>query len=125
MRTNPSIPNLTGSVLLGTSLLLLGGCSGNERAARPTPPLALAERLSCPLLAAIGAEDQTPSPAIGAELRERARRSGQEGKVDVYDGAGHAFFADYRPTYRPEPAARLWEAIVPFFSGHLASSSDS
>src|ERR1700760_1982891 len=30
MRTNPSIPNLTGSVLLGTSLLLLGGCSGNS-----------------------------------------------------------------------------------------------
>jgi hypothetical protein len=29
MRTNPSIPNLTGSVLLGTSLLLLGGCSSN------------------------------------------------------------------------------------------------
>ncbi len=97
----------------------------DSSAARPTPPLQLAERLSCPLLAAIGAEDQNPSPALGAELRERAGRSGQEVKVDVYDGAGHAFFADYRPTYRPEPAAKLWEAIGPFFSGHLASSSGS
>ena len=37
---------------------------------RPTPPLELADELRCPLLAAIGAEDQNPSPEIGAELRE-------------------------------------------------------
>jgi carboxymethylenebutenolidase len=92
-----------------------------ERAtpARPTPPLELADRLSCPLLAAIGAEDQNPSPQIGEQLRERAGASGQEVKVDVYEGAGHAFFADYRPSYRPEPAARLWAEVVPFLAGHL------
>jgi carboxymethylenebutenolidase len=91
--------------------------------ARPTPPLELAERLSCPLLAAIGAEDQNPSPAIGDQLRERASRSGQEVKVDVYEGAGHAFFADYRPTYRPEPAAALWREIVPFLDCHLGAGA--
>jgi carboxymethylenebutenolidase len=89
---------------------------------RPTPPLEMAERLKCPLLAAIGAEDQNPSPELGAQLRDRAAKSGQEVKVDVYEGAGHAFFADYRPTYRPEPAARLWSEIVPFFARHLQSS---
>jgi len=95
-----------------------------ERAneARPTPPLELAERLTCPLLAAIGAEDQNPSVAIGEQLRERAARSGREVKVDVYEGAGHAFFADYRPTYRPEPAAALWREIVPFLGRHLAAA---
>ncbi len=86
---------------------------------RPTPPLELAERLSCPLYAAIGAEDHNPSPAIGDELSRRAAASGQETIVDVYEGAGHAFFADYRPTYRPEPAARLWERVVPFLDAHL------
>jgi len=86
---------------------------------RPTPPLELAERLSCPLLAAIGAEDANPSPEVGAQLEARARQSGQEVKVDVYEGAGHAFFADYRPTYRPEPAAKLWREVVPFFERHL------
>ena len=75
--------------------------------------------LRCPLLAAIGAEDQNPSPEIGAQLRDRAASSGHEVKVDVYEGAGHAFFADYRPTYRPEPAAKLWGEIVPFFARHL------
>jgi carboxymethylenebutenolidase len=86
---------------------------------RPTPPLELAAQLSCPLLAAIGAEDQNPSPELGEQLRERAAASGQEVHCDVYEGAGHAFFADYRPSYRPEPAALLWERIVPFFARHL------
>ncbi len=87
--------------------------------ARPRPPLELAPGLCCPLLAAIGAEDQNPSPALGEQLRERATESGQPVTVDVYPGAGHAFFADYRPTYRPEPAARLWERVVPFLEAHL------
>ncbi|MFI4990516.1 MAG: dienelactone hydrolase family protein [Solirubrobacterales bacterium] len=94
---------------------------------RPTPPLEMvAEKLECPLLAAVGAEDHNPSPELGAELRERALRSpagkdGQEIKVDLYDGAGHAFFADYRPTYRPEPAAKLWAEVIPFLARHLQS----
>jgi len=88
-------------------------------ATRPTPPLDLAERLRCPLLAAVGAEDHNPSPQLGDELRERASASGREVQVDVYEGAGHAFFADYRPTYRAQPAAELWQRIVPFLSRHL------
>jgi carboxymethylenebutenolidase len=87
--------------------------------ARPTPPLELAEELACPLLAAVGAEDQNPSPELGAQLRERAAASGREVKVDIYEGAGHAFFADYRPNYRPAAAAKLWGEIVPFLARNL------
>jgi carboxymethylenebutenolidase len=87
--------------------------------ARPTPPLELAGSLHCPLLAAVGAEDHNPSPEIAEQLRERAAASGQPVRVDVYEGAGHAFFADYRPSYRPEPAALLWERVVPFLGEHL------
>jgi carboxymethylenebutenolidase len=86
---------------------------------RPTPPLDLAGHLRGPLLAAVGVEDHNPSPDIGARLRERAGASGQEVKVDVYEDAGHAFFADYRPSYRPGPAARLWREVVPFLARHL------
>ena len=87
--------------------------------ARPTPPLELADKLKCPLLAAVGAEDQNPSPELGAQLLERASASGQEVKVDIYEDAGHAFFADYRPNYRPAAAAKLWDEIVPFLARHL------
>jgi carboxymethylenebutenolidase len=89
---------------------------------RPTPPLEMATRLSCPLFAAIGAEDQSPSPEVGEQLRERAAVSGREVTVKVYEGAGHAFFADYRPSYRPGPAAELWHDVVPFLERHLGAS---
>ncbi|MGO9489934.1 MAG: dienelactone hydrolase family protein [Solirubrobacteraceae bacterium] len=92
---------------------------------RPVPPLELAGTLSCPLLAAIGAEDQNPSPEVGAQLLRSARESGQEVEVDIYEGAGHAFFADYRPSYRPGPAAQLWERVVPFLATHLQGESSA
>jgi carboxymethylenebutenolidase len=86
---------------------------------RPMPPLDLVGRLHCPLMAAIGAEDHNPSPELGERLRERLASTPHETRVDIYEGAGHAFFADYRPTYRPEPAGMLWARIVPFLATHL------
>jgi carboxymethylenebutenolidase len=86
---------------------------------RPRPPLELAAEVRCPLLAAVGAEDHNPSPEVGKRLRSALARSPLETRVDVYEGAGHAFFADYRPSYRPGPAALLWENIVPFLDKHL------
>jgi carboxymethylenebutenolidase len=86
---------------------------------RPRPPLELAPQVHCPLMAAVGAEDHNPSPEIGERLREALAQSPHETRVDVYEGAGHAFFADYRPSYRPGPAAQLWERVVPFLDAHL------
>ena len=43
----------------------------------------------------------------------------QQVEVEVYEDAGHAFFADYRPSYRPGPAAKLWANVVPFLATHL------
>jgi carboxymethylenebutenolidase len=88
---------------------------------RPTPPLEMAARVRCPVYAAVGAEDHNPSPEIGGRLREELALSphAEQCQVDLYEGAAHAFFADHRPTYRPEPAALLWERIVPFLAEHL------
>ena len=91
----------------------------HSTAERPVPPLELTGALHCPLYAAIGLEDHNPSPEVGERLREALTESPYETVVETYEGAGHAFFADYRPTYRPEPAARLWEAVVPFLARQL------
>jgi len=86
---------------------------------RPVPVVDLCEHLHCPLMAVIGAEDANPSPAIGEDLRRRLAGSLHPVRVDVYEGAGHAFFADYRESYRPEAAAGLWAAVVPWLHEHL------
>ena len=61
----------------------------------------------------------TPPPRSASSSASAQSESGHPVQVDIYDGAGHAFFADYRPTYRPEPAARLWHRIVPFLASNL------
>lgn len=86
---------------------------------RPAPPLDLLQNLHCPLLAVFGAEDQNPSPAEAQELQQRARAYGKDVTVKVFQDAGHAFLADYRPSYREKAAFELWPEIVSFFETQL------
>ncbi|MGC8489576.1 MAG: dienelactone hydrolase family protein [Clostridia bacterium] len=41
--------------------------------------------------------------------------------VKVYEDAGHAFFADYRPTYRERAAFELWDDATRFLDTQLGS----
>ncbi len=87
---------------------------------RPVPPADLIPQLACPLMIAIGADDKNPSPEDGEIFRERLAAAGKEFRVDVYEDAGHAFFADYRENYREQAAHRLWAEVVPFLRQHLS-----
>jgi carboxymethylenebutenolidase len=89
---------------------------------RPTTPVELAAGgLHCPLLAVFGAEDNNPSPADAEALRRALYPANSQMIVRVFGAAGHAFFADYRPSYRPGPAHLLWEEIVLFLRRHLTA----
>jgi carboxymethylenebutenolidase len=76
--------------------------------------------LRCPLLGLFGAEDSFPSPDEVAELAAELTRLGKEHDFHTYEGAGHAFFAPDRPSYRPEAAVDGWQRIFAFFATHLA-----
>lgn len=86
---------------------------------RPTPIIDMAPQLHCPLYVVCGEEDQNPSPADGQELCNRLQKAGKTYQFDVYKNAGHAFFADYRPSYREKAAFELWPKMVSFFQTHL------
>src|SRR6201993_3275088 len=88
---------------------------------RPKPILDMVGQLHCPLFAVFGEEDQNPTVAQSEELRQRAQRAGKDVTIKVYKNAGHAFLADYRPSYREGPAAELWQDVVAFFAKHLKS----
>jgi carboxymethylenebutenolidase len=85
------------------------------------PIIGLAPDLSCPLLGLFGAEDQYPSPAEVAELEKALADAGKTYSFHSYEGAGHAFFATNRTSYRPEAANDGWEKIFAFFGRYLAS----
>ena len=39
-------------------------------------------------------------------------------EIHVYEAAGHAFHADYRPTYRKEAAEDGWKRMRAWFKKH-------
>lgn len=88
-------------------------------AARPKPPLDMVGQLNCPLFGVFGAEDQNPPVELEPELKKRAQAAGKDVTTKVYQNAGHAFLADYRPSYREGPAQELWGDIRNFFDKHL------
>jgi carboxymethylenebutenolidase len=87
--------------------------------ARPKAPIDMIGQLHCPVFGVFGEEDQNPPVALEAELKKRAAAAKKDVTTKIYKGAGHAFLADYRPSYREGPANELWNDIVPFFGKHL------
>ena len=85
------------------------------------PLLGMADKLSCPLLGMFGADDQYPAPDEVAKLDAELDRLGKAHEFHSYEGAGHAFFAVDRPSYRPESAVDGWQKVFAFFGKHLAA----
>ncbi len=77
--------------------------------------------LSCPLLGLFGAEDKFPSAGEVGELENILAEAGKVTEFHTYDGAGHAFFAVDRPSYRPEAANQGWREIWDFFGRNLST----
>jgi carboxymethylenebutenolidase len=75
--------------------------------------------LRCPLLGLFGAEDRYPSPEHVAELERLLEEAGKTYEFHSYEGAGHAFFATDRPSYRPEAAKDGWQRVLAFFGRYL------
>jgi carboxymethylenebutenolidase len=88
-------------------------------AQRPVSPIDMVPNLSCPLLALFGEEDANPSPAHAARLQEELDKHGKTYQSRMYRNAGHAFFADYRPSYRAAPAQDMWHRVLLFYGQHL------
>ena len=73
-------------------------------------------QLSCPLLGIFGELDENPSQADVEELRSALIENGKEYRIRSFAGAGHAFFADTRPSYREEQAHLAWKEFLDFLA---------
>lgn len=81
----------------------------------------LVDSLSCPLLGLFGEEDQHPSASEVKVLDELLSGHGKPHEFHSYQGAGHAFFAVDRPSYRPEAAKDGWARIWKFLAVNLSA----
>src|SRR5262249_1458949 len=87
---------------------------------KAAPIVHLAKDLSCPLLGLFGHDDSYPSPDQVAELDKALPHAGKPHECHSYPGAGHAFFAVNRPSYRPEAAVDGWQKIWDFLDRCLS-----
>jgi carboxymethylenebutenolidase len=75
--------------------------------------------LRCPVLGLFGNDDQYPTPEQVDEFEQILKDNDKTWEFHRYDGAGHAFFAVDRPSYRVEAANDGWERIAAFYGTHL------
>jgi carboxymethylenebutenolidase len=53
------------------------------------------------------------------EMETALNVAGKTAEFILYPGAPHAFFADYRPSYRPDAAKDAWRRCITWFNKYL------
>jgi carboxymethylenebutenolidase len=86
---------------------------------QPAYPVELAPHLKVPVLGLYGGEDASIPVAHVEQMRGALKSAGNNtSEIVVYDGAPHAFYADYRPNYRKEAAEDGWKRMQAWLRKH-------
>lgn len=96
-----------------------GFVEGKTDEMTPFNPVDHASTLKVPVLGLYGGKDANITQASLANMRARIETSesklARESQIVVYDDAGHAFFADYRPSYVKADAEDVWKRAIAWF----------
>jgi carboxymethylenebutenolidase len=100
-----------------------GRLAGEPNALQTEYPLDAAPALTVPVLGLYGGKDQG-IPLDSVERMRGALAAGHSGSaIVVYPDAGHAFHADYRPSYREDAAKDGWARALAWFAAHGVAPS--
>ena len=88
---------------------------------KPQSPLDLAPQLNCPLLCCYGELDASIPQSDVEKLRNALKQSTQPWKINIYTGAGHAFFNDTRPSYNATAANDAGSETLAFLKKYVLS----
>ncbi len=86
---------------------------------RTAGPLDVASQISAPVLGLYGEADLGIPVADVKEMEGALKAAGKTAEFVIYPGAPHAFFADYRPSYRAEAAKDAWGRCLAWFNKYL------
>lgn len=90
----------------------------------PRQPIDVAADLKAPVLGLYGGRDDgIPQDSVAQMATALAGGSAaaKRSEIKVYPEAGHAFFADYRPSYRADDAADGWARMLAWFKANGVS----
>ena len=89
-----------------------GRVAGTPSALTPRHPLDLVAEIKAPMLGLYGAKDQGIPVSDVEDMRDDLAKAGRQAEFVIYPEAGHAFHADYRPSYRAAEAADGWARLL-------------
>jgi len=96
-----------------------GRVAGNSTPNTPHHPIDLAASIRQPVLALYGGADTgIPNETIHRMMAALQAAGNTRSELVLYKDMPHAFFADYRPTYRKEAAEDGWRRAVAWFRAH-------
>ncbi len=91
-----------------------------QGASGPVTGFDVAKDIKAPFLGLFGETDTNPKPEDALKFGELLKQHGNKDvEIVIYPGAGHAFHADYRPSYKAEAAADGWKRCVGWFDKYL------
>jgi carboxymethylenebutenolidase len=87
----------------------------------PKNPIDIVKDLHGPVLGLYGGADTGISQESVDKMREALKGgspAAQKSRIDVYPDTPHAFNADYRPSYRKDPAEDGWKKALAWFKAN-------
>jgi len=85
----------------------------------PVTGFDVAKDIKMPFLGLYGETDQNPKPEDVKKFEELVKQVNKNAEFIIYPGAGHGFFADYRPSYNAAAAADGWKRCTGLFDKTL------
>jgi len=86
---------------------------------RTVGPIEVASQIAAPVLGLYGEADAgIPVPDV-KEMEAALKAAGKTAEFVLYKDAPHAFYADYRPSYRAEAAKDAWAKCAAWFNKYL------
>lgn len=97
-----------------------GRLVGNSSELTPQHPVDIAPTLKVPVLGLYGAKDQGIPLDSVEKMKEALAKGSSKSEFIVFQNSGHAFHADYRPSYVEADAKEGWSKCTDWFKKHLA-----
>ncbi|KIF81205.1 dienelactone hydrolase family protein [Noviherbaspirillum autotrophicum] len=95
-----------------------GRLVGEKTALTPTQPVDIAAGLKVPVLGLYGGKDSGIPLDTVEKMKAELAKGSSKSEIVVFPNSGHAFNADYRPSYVEADAKAAWQRCLAWFKAH-------